>query len=205
MASKAKWKKRALLNASRLHGAVEAAAAAGLREVMKLRARVRALKGAYTHESDARYDAEQRAIGWRQDAEAISRQVDYYRDIVQAIGKMFGAPAYTSDDGSLQDDVLAGKVAELVTAAIRTCDYYRSIVQRVGHSYDQSEHSTERDKLPDLVREDRQRISVLNLNLESEKQLREVAERCVTDQREEIARLAARVQELTASLLAKEV
>lgn len=41
--------------------------------------------------------------------------MDYYHSIVQDVGSLFGIKAYTSDDGSIQDTVLAAKVYELVT------------------------------------------------------------------------------------------
>jgi hypothetical protein len=42
----------------------------------------------------------------------------FYQGIVRQIGEMFGDAAKTSDDGSLQDDVLALKVPELVRASL---------------------------------------------------------------------------------------
>lgn len=52
--------------------------------------------------------------------EVVARQylinADFYRGIVTAIGNEFGSEAYTSDDGSVQDHVLATKVPELVKA-----------------------------------------------------------------------------------------
>lgn len=39
---------------------------------------------------------------------------EYYRGIVVKIGELFGAPAYISDDGSVQEDVLCAKVFDLV-------------------------------------------------------------------------------------------
>ena len=43
----------------------------------------------------------------------------FYQGIVTEIGEMFGAAAKTSDDGSVQQDVLALKVPELVRAALQ--------------------------------------------------------------------------------------
>jgi len=43
---------------------------------------------------------------------------NYYQGIVRDIGKLFGIDAYTSDDGSIQDTVLAAKVYELVTGLV---------------------------------------------------------------------------------------
>ena len=55
---------------------------------------------------------------WYDTAAQMSRNADYYRGLVVQIGKMFGAEAYISDDGSVQDDVLCAKVPELVAARL---------------------------------------------------------------------------------------
>jgi hypothetical protein len=51
---------------------------------------------------------------WEQTAQQHARNEDYYRGIVQDIGRMLGPEAYISDDGSIQDEVLCAKVTELV-------------------------------------------------------------------------------------------
>lgn len=51
---------------------------------------------------------------WEETAAQYARNADYYRDLVVQIGKHFGEKARTSDDGSVQDDVLCAKVPELV-------------------------------------------------------------------------------------------
>jgi len=53
---------------------------------------------------------------WKETAAQHSRNEDFYRGLIQGIGSNFGAPAYTSDDGSVQQDVLALRVPELVNA-----------------------------------------------------------------------------------------
>lgn len=50
------------------------------------------------------------------DAAQYLRGLEFYRGIVVQIGDMFGVAARTSDDGSVQQDVLALKVPELVAA-----------------------------------------------------------------------------------------
>lgn len=55
---------------------------------------------------------------WMEDAARYARNADFYRSIVVEIGEMFGDAAKTSDDGSLQDDVLALKVPGLVRRAL---------------------------------------------------------------------------------------
>lgn len=59
-------------------------------------------------------EAERSAENWRETAEQCQRNTEFYRGIVQQIGEMFGDAAKTSDDGSLQDSVLALKIPELV-------------------------------------------------------------------------------------------
>ena len=55
---------------------------------------------------------------WVEAAAQESRNREFYQGIVTQIGEMFGPPAYTSDDGSVQDSVLALKVPELVKALL---------------------------------------------------------------------------------------
>ena len=52
--------------------------------------------------------------GWMETAAQHLRNEDYYRGLVQGIGKNFGADAYISDDGSIQQDILCAKVPYLV-------------------------------------------------------------------------------------------
>jgi hypothetical protein len=51
---------------------------------------------------------------WIETARQHARNEDFYRGIVTQIGEMFGEAARTSDDGSVQQSVLALKVPELV-------------------------------------------------------------------------------------------
>lgn len=52
--------------------------------------------------------------GWEQTAAQHLRNEFFYRDIIIRIGEPFGVAAKTSDDGSIQQDVLALRVPELV-------------------------------------------------------------------------------------------
>ena len=54
---------------------------------------------------------------WRETAAQNQRNTDFYRDLITKMGEQFGVAARTSDDGSIQEDVLALKVPELVTKA----------------------------------------------------------------------------------------
>lgn len=53
---------------------------------------------------------------WKDTAAQHLRNEEFYRGIVSEIGEQFGIEAKTSDDGSVQDSVLALKVPELVAA-----------------------------------------------------------------------------------------
>lgn len=56
--------------------------------------------------------------GWCETAAQHLRNEEFYRGIVCQIGEMFGVAAKTSDDGSIQEDVLALRVPELVAALV---------------------------------------------------------------------------------------
>lgn len=51
---------------------------------------------------------------WKETALMYARNSNFYHGVVVQIGEAFGQEAYTSDDGSIQEDVLALKVPELV-------------------------------------------------------------------------------------------
>jgi len=55
---------------------------------------------------------------WMDSAAEFSRNQEFYHGIVTQIGEMFGDAAKTSDDGSVQEEVLALRVPELVEALI---------------------------------------------------------------------------------------
>lgn len=54
------------------------------------------------------------ADNWRDTAERESRNRDYYRELLERIGRSLGEQAYIADDGSRMQDVLVAKVPELV-------------------------------------------------------------------------------------------
>lgn len=56
--------------------------------------------------------------GWMETAKFHAINEEFYRGIVRQIGEMFGDAAKTSDDGTIQDSVLALKVPELVAGAL---------------------------------------------------------------------------------------
>lgn len=55
---------------------------------------------------------------WCDTAAQHLRNEEYYRGLVIKIGKMLGPEAYTSDDGSVQQDVLCAKVPDLVARLV---------------------------------------------------------------------------------------
>lgn len=67
---------------------------------------------------------------WMEEASIYNRNAGFYRSIIEEIGKMFGDAAKTSDDGSLQEDVLALRVPELVRDALEELKFFHR--QRPG-------------------------------------------------------------------------
>jgi hypothetical protein len=63
-----------------------------------------------------RDEAKRLAAAWEDSAAQFCRNECFYRDIIVKIGEPFGIAAKTSDDGSVQQDVLTLKVPELVAA-----------------------------------------------------------------------------------------
>ena len=57
-------------------------------------------------------------VAWYDTSLQYARDMEFYRGLVTEIGEMFGDAAKTSDDGSLQDSVLALKVPELVRSIL---------------------------------------------------------------------------------------
>jgi hypothetical protein len=60
--------------------------------------------------------------GWERTAADMANGMAFYRDIVRQAGQHFGPAVYTSDDGSVQDEVLALKVPELAAAVVAERD-----------------------------------------------------------------------------------
>lgn len=72
---------------------------------------------------------------WENSAAQFVRNADFYQDIVVQIGEHFGALAKTSDDGTVQQDVLALKVPELVEALKAERDRLREALEEIaGHT-----------------------------------------------------------------------
>jgi hypothetical protein len=67
----------------------------------------------------AELEREQRMTNlWFETARKQLGDTEYYRGLVQQIGRMLGEDAYLSDDGSRQQDILCAKVPELVKALL---------------------------------------------------------------------------------------
>ena len=62
---------------------------------------------------------EMQVEGWIESARHFAAGQEFYQGIVRRCGAALGPAAYTSDDGSVQDDVLALVVPELVEAVCR--------------------------------------------------------------------------------------
>ena len=58
------------------------------------------------------------AQNWEDTARHYADGMEYYRELVDKIGKMLGPDAYISDDGSVQKEILRAKVPELVAAKL---------------------------------------------------------------------------------------
>lgn len=73
---------------------------------------------------------------WEKTAQHFYRGMDFCRAQVTRVGKALGPAAYTSDDGSVQQDVLALKVPELVESLLRANekaeDHLRNAVRRAA-------------------------------------------------------------------------
>ena len=80
-------------------------------------------------------ELEQERDNWIETAKQHCRNEDYYRGLVVSIGVLFGPVAYTSDDGSVQLDVLCAKVPELVEQALSCPEYWdiQSINNNITH------------------------------------------------------------------------
>ncbi len=63
-------------------------------------------------------ELERQVEGWAESAAMFHTGQTFYHNIVIQIGEMFGHPAYVSDDGSVQSQVLALKVPELVKESL---------------------------------------------------------------------------------------
>lgn len=66
---------------------------------------------------------------WEETARQYARNMEFYRGIVELIGEQFGDAAKTSDDGSLQQSVLALKVPELVSALRARLERAEAVVE----------------------------------------------------------------------------
>jgi len=74
---------------------------------------------------DALEETERERDALSQEARHFHCNEMFYRGIVEEIGKPFGVAARTSDDGSVQDSILALKVPELVQTLERQRDALR--------------------------------------------------------------------------------
>ena len=99
---------------------------------------------------------------WIESAAMMDGDARFYQSIVKQIGGLFGEAARTSDDGSIQQDVLALKVPELVEALQAERDALKATLQMmteceickggdVTPAVPGNEHYIERDGIRMLV------------------------------------------------------
>ena len=88
------------------------------------------LREAFVTMEQAANQRETERDGWIESARQFSRNEDYYRGLLDQIGVTFGTPAYTSDDGSLQDAVLRAKVPDLVAGLRADLAAARAVLDR---------------------------------------------------------------------------
>lgn len=74
---------------------------------------------------------EQERDAYERTACDMANNADFYRGIVHGCGAPFGVKARTSDDGSVQDSVLALKVPELVAALKQERDALRAALANI--------------------------------------------------------------------------
>lgn len=71
------------------------------------------------------------AEAWQETAAQAYRDVEFYRGIVHQVGEMFGVAARTSDDGSIQEDVLALRVPELVAELRKDSECWHAVCNEI--------------------------------------------------------------------------
>ena len=57
---------------------------------------------------------------WEETAAQFCRNMEYYRGLVDRIGRAIGPEAYVADDGSVSEDVLRAKVPEIIERLLET-------------------------------------------------------------------------------------
>lgn len=77
---------------------------------------------------------ERQRKAWEESAAQFHRNECFYRDLIHQIGKPFGVAAMTSDDGSVQQDILALKVPELVAALQAERDTLAGHLTKIGNA-----------------------------------------------------------------------
>ena len=51
---------------------------------------------------------------WEEEARRFARDSDYYRGLLEQIGKMLGEEAFICDSGDISEDVLIAKIPEII-------------------------------------------------------------------------------------------
>lgn len=105
---------------------------------------------------------------WIKSAAISMKNTEYYYSIIEEAGKLLGPDAYTCDDGTVSQDVLAAKIVELVQQRVQTI---RTITSTLGNCSAFENCRTLEDK-----------ISVLMTTvMRQDKQINQIR-RCTTDE-----------------------
>lgn len=73
---------------------------------------------------------------WYETALQHCKNEEYYRGLVWEIGNLLGEPAYTGDDGIVQQDVICAKVPELVAAELSLLGAMHADIERLNTEID---------------------------------------------------------------------
>lgn len=97
----------------------------------RLDAEITRLRAELAAERERSKRAEQERDNWIETAKQESRNVEWYRTLIDSIGMMFGEAAKTCDDGTVSDSILRSKVPELVKAERERSDALAAALERV--------------------------------------------------------------------------
>ena len=103
--------------------------------------------------------AEVREASWTETARQHLNNEQYYCGLLDRIAKVFGARAYTSDDGSVQDEVVRAKLPELVDELARNweaCEW-SEIKGETPTAAEERMRSCEKEVM-DILSQDRLRV-----------------------------------------------
>lgn len=94
------------------------------RELERVRGRLKAL------------EADKQADNWEETARSLSKDRDYYKELVVSIGKIFDKDALTADDGIVHEELLCAKIPTLVAKNYLDCIALKAQVQVERNRFD---------------------------------------------------------------------